>query len=192
MSEELKEAHTEATKEQSPEEIAAAVEFEQISGDLPKSVLLVLAKQHGITSDALNISPSKFGKMNKDDLAAAIRAGAPEAEKAKAKPAEDDFDVLGFGVALFSAVNDARAKNDFKKVDNLLMQTVTERLTKDERTASMATNSHLITNLIYGGVACYAVARFVGFDVIAEKAANLKHKYLGGKKVEPKTDAQSK
>lgn len=178
MNDEQLAAFDSATAPKSPAEIAAATPFDQISPDLDRKVLNEIAKQNGITSDALNLSPSAFKKLNKEQLCAAIKKGAPSDEPTQTAPqsSTDQFDLIGFSVEAFQLSRDAIAKKDFRKLDGFVLENVGKAVAGGDVPLKIESNSKNLTYaLVFGGI-LYGAARIVGFDTITEKA-----KSIGGK-----------
>ena len=178
-------AHDEATAPKTPAEIASETPFEQINGDLNRKVLNEIAKQQGITADALNISPTKFKKLRNDQLADYIKAGKPQPAAAAKddQAAADDFDVLKFGSSLYTLVLDAqdsKAERPYEKLDGFIMGNVMERITKGDSKINITTNPQLLTNLLLTGGIVYGLARVVGFEKIKTAAINAKNKIIHG------------
>lgn len=192
MIEENLQEHEAATEPKTAAQQAAEIEFSQISTDLDRKVLDEIAKQQGITADALNMSVSKFKKLNKGQLVDAIKAGKPE-EQAKEQPKpQDEFDVLAFGMGLFNVVAETskrEGEDKYKKLDSFIMSAAVERVSKSDSSININTNPQLVTNLLLSGSIVYGVARIIGFDRIKAKAEQLKIKILGGT---PVNEPQSK
>lgn len=193
MIEENLEAHEEATAEKSAAEIALETPFEQINGELNRKVLNEIAKQQGITADALNMSATKFKRLKNDDLAAYIRAGKPQeqAEKKSSAPAADDFDILGFGMGIFNLAAAGSKSGDYTKLDHFIMSNVADRVTKSDSKLNISSNPQLLTNLLLSGGIVYGLARVVGFERIKGYATAAKIKIFGGTPAnEPQTTKQ--
>ena len=176
------EAHSEATAPQTPEQIAAGMTFDQLSADTERKVLDIIAKNNGITADALNMSVSKFKRLNKEQLVNYIKQGAPK-EQTKTAPADQEggeFDLIGFTVKTAQITREALKKGDYQKLDAHVMETVGAQLSSGggESLIKIDANSKNLTYALVGGGILYAAARFIGFDVISKKAEQIGGKIL--------------
>lgn len=183
MNEELKATHEEATAPKTASQIAAGVTLDQLSTDLDRKVLDIIASQNGINPDALNMSLSKFKRLNKDQLCAYIKQGVPKEQKSgdggNSSTESGEFDLIGFGVKTVQITKEAIKKGDYQKLDAHVMETVGEHLSNGgESPLKIEANSKALTYAVVGGGILYAVARFVGFDVIGQKANEIGGKIL--------------
>ena len=93
MSEELKEIHEEATEPQSDNDTAQSLDLTQdikkIAEDNTRAVIVEVLKIHGVDFESLNISKSKFNKLNKLQLLEAMRDFKPHSEKEMSETADN-------------------------------------------------------------------------------------------------------
>ena len=186
MEENLKEIHEEATRPQSIEEQALAVDLTASKKDIAENntrpVLVQVLKINGIDHETLNISKSKFNKLNKTELVE-ILFSKPQAEaKQEAKQSgENTADYLQKLLELKEITSEAVATKDYKKLDSAIASNLIEALSNDEKIASIDYKSPYFTKILIILASIYFIARLYGFEKIGAKFSEIINKAKGAK-----------
>lgn len=188
--EDLRELHEESMQPLSVDEQAMSIDLSlspsKIADDNRKDVILKVLEIHGVNHDTLNISRSKFDKMNKKQLVDALFSHI----KGDKKSSNDDSyiqsneqtldNVIMQVLELKDVIMEARETNDYKKLDAIVSMNVLEQFSNDESMSNISVNSPYFTRFIIAIGIIYFIARMIGFDVISEQIIKLKQRVLGG------------
>jgi len=181
----LKDVHDESTKPQSIEEQAINIDLTLSKKEIAENtrpVLVQLLKINGINHETLNISKSKFNKLNRLELVDALFSKPEQEAKQEAKEGGDvTADYLSKILELKEIVTDAYTSGDYKKLDSAVATNLLEIVSKDETVNNIDLKSPYFTKLLLllGGI--YFVARLYGFKKIAIKFRELLGKTKGKK-----------
>jgi len=174
----LQELHEEATKPLSDDQFARtlspASSDEQLA-EATRNVIVKTLEIHGVTHNSLNISKSKFDKLNKSDLIRALRS-KDEAQKVEApKEQAPQLDYIGTVITIKKNIEKARKSGDYTNLDGVIADTILTVANNDEAMQNLPIKSAHISKIIIGAGVLYFGARLIGFETIA-KALKLKKK----------------
>lgn len=187
MNEELKEAHEQATQEPTKEENAHGLDLslssKRLAEDNTREIILTALELNDINHDTLNMSKSKFNKLNKEKLIEALKGkiNEPTKEEKTSDKAKDDFDYIGAILSLKSTFEKSRKSNDYTALDGEIATTVLSAMNSDENIQQIDIQSGNITKIIIGLGGLYFVSRLIGFETISNKLNEIKNKVLNRK-----------
>ncbi len=182
--EDLKEIHEEAIKPKSLEEQAQSVDLtlnkKDIAENNTRPVLVQVLKINGINNETLNISKSKFNKLNKMELVEALfnkpeATAKQEAKEGGAVTADYISKILEFKEIL----TEAHSSKDYKKLDSVVASNLLEAIANDENISNIDVKSPKFTKLLLLGGSVYFIARLYGFEKIAVKFREILNKAKG-------------
>jgi len=184
--EDLKEIHEESTKPQSLEEQALNIDLSLNKKDIAENntrpVLVQVLKINGIDHETLNISKSKFNKLNKLELVEAL-LNKPEAE-AKQEAKEGGAvtaDYISKVLEFKEILTEAHSSKDYKKLDSVVASNLLEAIANDENMANIDVKSPNFTKLLLLAGSVYFIARLYGFEKITIKFREILNKAKGAK-----------
>lgn len=177
--EDLREQHEAATAPISEDQQARALSAQSSDAELleaPRSVIVKTLAIHKIDHNTLNISRSKFDKLNKAELIKALRAkdSAPKAESVEAKDTQN-IDFIGAAINIKKHAEKARKSGDYSALDGVVADTLLTVANNDASLSNLPIKSEHLSKVVIGAGVLYFGARLIGFD-------NIK-KYL---KIKPK------
>jgi len=187
--EDLREVHEESIKPKSIEEQALSVDLTLSKKDIAENntrpVLVQVLKINGIDHETLNISKSKFNKLNKMELVEALFS-KPEAEaKQEAQQGgEATADYLQKALEIKELIEEARATKDYKKLDSAVASNLLEALSSDEKIANIDIKSPYFTKALLVIGSLYFIARLYGFEKIGSKFSEILNKARGNNATE--------
>lgn len=174
MAENLEELHAEATAPLSDDQHARSLSASSSDAQLAEATRNVIVKTleiHGITHNTLNVSKSKFDKMNKAELIKALRNKENTAPKSAEAPKSDapQLDYIGTVIKIKQTVEKARKSNDYTQLDGVIADTILTVANNDEALQNLPVKSAHISKIIIGAGVLYFGARLIGFDTIKSK-----------------------
>lgn len=195
MNEELKEVHTQATQESAQEENAHGLDLsissKKLADDNTREVILTALKINDINHDTLNISRSKFNKLNKEQLIEALKGkiNTPKSEEKKSDTKEE-FDYISSLLSLKSTAEKAIKSGDYSSLDGEVATNILNAMNNDENVSNLAISEGKISKAIMIIGAIYFISRLVGFENISLKLHEIKNKILKKQNKETKTDEE--
>jgi len=181
----LKDVHEESTKPQSIEEQAINIDLTLSKKEIAENtrpVLVQLLRINGIDHETLNISKSKFNKLNRLELVDALFNKPEQEAKQEAKEGgEVTADFLNKILELKEIITEANTSGDYKKLDSVVATNLLEIVSKDETINNIDFKSPHFTKLLLICGSVYFVARLYGFKKIAIKFKELLVKIKGKK-----------
>jgi len=188
--EDLQEIHEEATAPRSKESEAHGLDLsipsKKLAEDNTRDIILTALKINNISYDTLNISKSKFNKLNKEQLIEALKGKINEPKEAEKedKKKQEDFDYLGAILSLKGTLESSLKSGDYQKLDSEVMGVTLKAMQSDENIQQIDIKSSHITKIIIGLSVSYFISRLVGFENISNKINDIKNKILKREKVE--------
>jgi len=181
----LRDIHEESTKTQSVEEQAINIDLTLSKKEIAENtrpVLVQLLKINGINHETLNISKSKFNKLNRLELVDALFSKPEQEAKQEAKEGgEVTADFLSKMLELKEIITEANASGDYKKLDSVVATNLLEIVSEDETINNIDFKSPHFTKLLLLCGSIYFIARLYGFKKIAIKFRELLGKVKGKK-----------
>lgn len=175
MPNDLEELHAEATAPLSDEQHAQSLSASSSDAQLAEATRNVIVKTleiHGITHNTLNVSKSKFDKMNKAELIKALRDKERSAPKSGAEVPKSDapqLDYIGAIIKIKQTVEKARKNGDYTQLDGVIADTILTVANNDEALQNLPVKSAHVSKIIIGAGVLYFGARLIGFDTIKSK-----------------------
>ena len=191
--EDLREVHEESIKPKSIEEQAHSVDLtlskKEIAENNTRPVLVQVLKINGIDHESLNMSKSKFNKLNKGELVDILFSKPQEQAKQETKETADSTaDYLQKVLELKAIIEEAKETKDYKKLDSAVASQLLEAVGNDDSIANIDYKSPHFTRIIIALGVVYFVARIYGFERIGVKFKEMLDKIKGVRSEEAKSN----
>lgn len=193
--EEIEAIHAEATAPKSDFELASDLNIESINpDDVTRSVLIKALEIRGITKDTLNVSLSKFNKLNKEQIITILKShnrGEAKESKSEAKESAPAFDIFGSILEIKDEIIKAKKSGDFSRLDSAVADKMLKSASNDNTLSNINIDNGYITKTVLGLGALYLTARLIGFDVISEKINKVRNKNIKVQNEQPTNQQDS-
>jgi len=173
--EEIQEAHREAQEPKSIDDVAQSIDLSlsasKIAEDNDRKTIVKVLEIHNVNFETLNISKSKFNKLNKEQLINALfdyqnrEKGATRTADKKAP----DVDYLALIFEFKDLIMSAKDTGDYTKLDGAVAKQALNALGDSQTIENINLSPVYLTRIILSLGTIYFLSRMVGFDVITQK-----------------------